>query len=88
MTPFKEHLQISHLLFSEFKQINKLLFNPNLGGLFKGSFSGGGRMGYVNLVRKYTHIYGFRKYNFWYQDPLNFADVSIFLQKITSLWQK
>ena len=30
----------------------------------------------------------FRKYNFEYQDPLNFADVSIFLQKIRILWQK
>ena len=30
-----------------------------------------------NLVRKYTHICSFRKYTFYYQDPLNFADVSI-----------
>ena len=31
-----------------------------------------------NLVRKYKHICGFKKYSFQYQDPLNFADVSIF----------
>ena len=36
-----------------------------------------------NLVRKYTHIFSFRKYTFYYQDPLNFADVSIFLQKVS-----
>ena len=34
-----------------------------------------------NLVRKYTHICSFRKYTFKYQDPLNFADGIIFLQK-------
>ena len=33
------------------------------------------------LVRKYTHICSFRKYTFQYQALLNFADVSIFLQK-------
>ena len=41
-----------------------------------------------NLVRKYTHICSFRKYTFWYQGPLNFNDVSIFLQKISIFWQK
>ena len=30
------------------------------------------------LVRKYTHMRSFRKYNFFYQGPLKFADVSIF----------
>ena len=34
-----------------------------------------------NVVRKYTSIFSVRNYNFWYQGPLNFADVSIFLQK-------
>ena len=31
-----------------------------------------------NLAHKYTHICSFRKYTFYYQDPLNFAvaDVS------------
>ena len=41
-----------------------------------------------NLVRKYTHICSFRNYTFYYQDPLNFADVSTFLQKINIFWQK
>ena len=31
-----------------------------------------------NLVHKYTHIFSFRKYTFYCQDPLDFADVSIF----------
>ena len=35
-----------------------------------------------NLVRKYTHIFSFRKYTTWYQDPLSFTDVSIFFSKI------
>ena len=45
-----------------------------------------------NLVRKYTHIYSFRKYTFYYQDIVSFADVSIcfvkyqyFLGKIVPL---
>ena len=33
---------------------------------------------------KYTHICSFRKYTFYYQDPLHFADVSIF----SVFWQK
>ena len=41
-----------------------------------------------NLVRKYTHMFSFRKYTFWYQDPLNFADVSIHFSKISIFWQK
>ena len=41
-----------------------------------------------NLVRKYTHIFSFRKYTTWYQDPLSFTDVSIFLQKLCIFWQK
>ena len=36
-----------------------------------------------NLARKYTPISSFRKYTFQCLDPLNFADVSIFLQKIS-----
>ena len=35
----------------------------------------------LNLVRNHTHICSFRKYTFWYQGCLNFADVSIFLAK-------
>ena len=34
-----------------------------------------------NLARKYTPICSFRKYTFQCLGPLNFADVSIFLQK-------
>ena len=34
-----------------------------------------------NLARKYTPICSFRKYSFYYLDPLSFADVTIFLQK-------
>ena len=41
-----------------------------------------------NLARKYTHICNFRKYSFWYQDPLYFGDVSIFLKKISIFGQK
>ena len=37
----------------------------------------------LNLARKYTVICGFRKYTFQCLEPLNFADVSIFLQKIS-----
>ena len=33
------------------------------------------------FVREYTDLCSFRKYTFLYQDPLNFANVSIFLQK-------
>ena len=36
-----------------------------------------------NLARKYTPICSFRKYTFQCLGPLNFADVSIFLQKIS-----
>ena len=35
-----------------------------------------------NLARKYTHIFSFRKYTFQCLGFLDFADVSIFLQKI------
>ena len=41
-----------------------------------------------NLARKYTHICSLRKHNFYYQGPLNFADVRVFLQKISVFWQK
>ena len=36
-----------------------------------------------NLVPKYKYICGFKKYTFQYQDPLTFADVSIFCKKIS-----
>ena len=35
-----------------------------------------------NLARTYTPICSFRKYTFYCLSPLNFADVSIFLQKV------
>ena len=35
-----------------------------------------------NFVRKYTHIFSFRKYTFQYQVPLNSADVSMFCKKL------
>ena len=41
-----------------------------------------------NLLGKYTHIFKFRKYTFYYQDPHDFPDVSIFSQKISISWQK
>ena len=42
----------------------------------------------TNLARKYTSIGSFRKYSFFCLDLLNFADVSIFLQKIEFFIQK
>ena len=73
----------------------KWCLNPNLGGLFRGSFwGGGGGRGITlclklvrmmletwNFVRKFAHICSFRKYTFQYQGFLNFADVSIFFGK-------
>ena len=41
-----------------------------------------------NLARKYTLIYSFRKYTVQCLAPLNFADVSIFVQKIMFFVQK
>ena len=41
-----------------------------------------------NLGRKYAHIFSFRKYTFQYQEPLNFVDVSIFLQKFSAFFGK
>ena len=41
-----------------------------------------------DLARKYTPILSFRKYTLQYLGPLNFADVSIFLQKLTFFIQK
>ena len=35
----------------------------------------------LNLVRKYIHICGFRKHGFSHQGLLDFANISIFLQK-------
>lgn len=35
----------------------------------------------LNTVRKCAHIFSFRKYNFQYQDTLNFADVCGFYAK-------
>ena len=41
-----------------------------------------------NLARKYTPICSFRKYTFQCLGPIHFADVSIFLQKISVFVQK
>ena len=41
-----------------------------------------------DLARKYTPILSFRKYTLQYLGPLNFADVSIFLQKLAFFIQK
>ena len=41
-----------------------------------------------NLARKYTRICSFRKFTFSYQNCLNFADASIFLQKKQCLLAK
>ena len=72
--------------------------NHNLGRLYSGSFWGGGgggittpaylklvriRLEIWSLVRRYIHIYNFRKFSFYYQSSLNFVDISIFLQKIS-----
>ena len=38
-----------------------------------------------NLIRKYTHTFSFRKYTLQFQKFLHFADVNIFLQKISIL---
>ena len=43
---------------------------------------------YLNLACKYTHKCSFRKDTFQYQDPNNFADVSIFCEKSAFLWPK
>ena len=40
------------------------------------------------LARKYKHVCGFEKYIFQYQEPLNFPDVRIFLQKISIFCKK
>ena len=36
----------------------------------------------LNLVRKYKYLCSFRKYSFQFQDPINLADISIFLENI------
>ena len=41
-----------------------------------------------NLARKYTFKCRFRKYNFCYQDSLDFVDGSFFLKKISVFWLK
>ena len=41
-----------------------------------------------NLARMCTPIYSFGKYTFQCLDPLNFADVSIFLQKVGAFCPK
>ena len=41
-----------------------------------------------SLVRKYTRISSFGKYTFQYQEPLNFADASIFFCKKLAFFDK
>ena len=68
--------------------------NPNLYGLFRGSFSFSCLklveiiLETSNLARKYTPICSFRKYTFYCLGPLNFADVSIFPPKLAFFLQK
>ena len=77
--------------------------NTNLGGLFRGLFSGEGWRGvklpptclkFVRIVletwklgRNYTPISSFRIYTSSYQGPLNFANVSIFC-KISAFFEQ
>ena len=75
----------------------KMSFNPDLGGLFRGfilRWEWGGKttpclklvritLQTSNLARKYRPICNFRKHSFQCLGPLNFADISIFLQKIS-----
>ena len=71
--------------------------SPNLGGSFRGSFCGGGKITLEhyrimletsNLTRKYTYIFSFRKYDFYYQGSLNFADDSIAFAKKSAFFGK
>ena len=41
-----------------------------------------------NFVRKFTHICSVREFTFQYEDPLNFADVSIFFAKNQDFLEK
>ena len=78
----------------------EICINPNLGSFFRSSFWGGrGKitpclklvrimLEKSNLARKYTPLCNFRKCPFEFLDPLNFADVSIFLQKISVFLSK
>ena len=45
-------------------------------------------LGTSNLASKYTSICSFRKHTFYCLGPLNFADVSIFLQKISGFYPR
>ena len=64
-----------------------LFLNPNLGGGSKNYYTSHClkpvkiMLETSNLACKYTPICSFRKYTFQCLAPLNFADVSIFLQK-------
>ena len=60
-------------------QIANYSFNPNLGGLFRGSFCGGKalEMWYVS-----THTFNSRKYTFSTKNTLIFLISAFFLQKI------
>ena len=41
-----------------------------------------------NLTRKYTYMFSFRKYDFYYQGSLNFADDSIVFEKKSAFFGK
>ena len=73
-------------------------FNPNMCRLFRDFFCGGGKntpflkhirimLQSWNLERKYRNICCFRKYTFYYQDPLNFVDANFFC-KISAFFGK
>ena len=60
--------------------------NPNLGGLFRGSFTPFLKLVRIvletsNLAPKDTHINSFKKYTFSYQGSINFVDVCFFFAK-------
>ena len=60
--------------------------NLNLGGLLRGLFWGWKELKLLetwNSARKYTLISSFRNYTSLYQSPLSFADVIIFLPKLS-----
>ena len=77
--------------------------NPNLSGLFRGSFWGWGggevklppclklvriMLETSNMARKYTHLCSFRKYTFSTKPILSLLMPAFFCKNITVFWQK
>ena len=86
LTFFVSKVRIAEMLTQlDFKMM--LFLNPNLGGGSKNYHTSHClkpvkiMLETLNLACKYTPICSFRKYTFQCLAPLNFADVSIFLQK-------